>query len=67
MPVHQSLAKTLVYCTEVSPDTFDPALASGSRDASVTALYNRMVEFEPGTTKVRPERMAETLIAFVRG
>ncbi|ESY49797.1 MULTISPECIES: ABC transporter substrate-binding protein [unclassified Mesorhizobium] len=54
LPVHQSVAKTLVYCTEVSPDTFDPALASGSRDASATALYNRMVEFEPGTTKVRP-------------
>lgn len=54
LPVHDSMAKTLVYCTEASPDTFDPALASGTRDASATALYNRIVEFEPGTTKVRP-------------
>lgn len=54
LPVHQSVAKTLVYCTEASPDTFDPALASGTRDASATTLYNRIVEFEPGTTKVRP-------------
>jgi dipeptide transport system substrate-binding protein len=47
-------AKTLDYCTEASPDTFDPALASGTRDASATAIYNRIVEFEPGTTRVRP-------------
>ncbi|RWE30427.1 MAG: ABC transporter substrate-binding protein [Mesorhizobium sp.] len=47
-------SKTLVYCTEASPDTFDPALASGTRDASATTLYNRIVEFEPGSTKVRP-------------
>ncbi|TIX42301.1 MAG: ABC transporter substrate-binding protein [Mesorhizobium sp.] len=53
-PALPSAAKTLVYCTEASPDTFDPALASGTRDASATALYNRIVEFEPGTTKVRP-------------
>jgi len=53
-PVLPSAAKTLVYCTEASPDTFDPAIASGTRDASATALYNRIVEFEPGTTRVRP-------------
>ena len=47
-------AKTLVFCAEASPDTFDPALASGTRDASATAIYNRIIEFEPGTTKVRP-------------
>ena len=47
-------AKTFVYCTEVSPDTFDPAIASGTRDASATAIYNRIIEFEPGTTRVRP-------------
>ena len=36
-------AKTLVYCAEASPDTFDPAIASGVRDASATAIYNRLV------------------------
>ena len=47
-------AKTLVYCTEAGPDVFDPALASGVRDASATAIYNRIVEFEPGKTTVGP-------------
>jgi dipeptide transport system substrate-binding protein len=47
-------AKTLVYCAEASPDTFDPAIASGVRDASATAIYNRLVEFRPGTTSVGP-------------
>ena len=49
-----SHAKTLVYCAEASPDTFDPAIASGVRDASATAIYNRLVEFVPGTTSVGP-------------
>jgi dipeptide transport system substrate-binding protein len=53
MPI-PSEAKTLVYCAEASPDTFDPALATGVRDASATAIYNRLVEFEPGSTTVGP-------------
>lgn len=51
MPV---AAKTLVYCAEASPDTFDPAIAAGVRDASATAIYNRLIEFEPGTTVPGP-------------
>jgi len=47
-------AKTLIYCTEASPDNFDPALASGVRDASAIAIYNRLTEFEPGATTVGP-------------
>jgi dipeptide transport system substrate-binding protein len=43
-------AKTLVYCAEAAPDSFDPAIAAGVRDASSTAIYNRLVDFEPGTT-----------------
>jgi hypothetical protein len=42
---HPAVAKSLVCCTGASPDTFDPALASRTRDASVTALYNRIVAF----------------------
>lgn len=47
-------AKTLVYCSEGSPDGFDPALyTSGTTfDASSHPLYNRLVEFEVGTTNV---------------
>jgi dipeptide transport system substrate-binding protein len=49
-------AKTLVYCSEGSPEGFNPALyTSGTTfDASGQAVYNRLVEFEIGTTKLIP-------------
>ncbi|MBA8880983.1 ABC-type transport system substrate-binding protein [Phyllobacterium myrsinacearum] len=52
-PVH---AKTLVYCSETSPEGFDPALYSTNStwDASSKPVYNRLVEFRNGTTTVVP-------------
>ncbi|MEZ5911026.1 MAG: ABC transporter substrate-binding protein [Paracoccaceae bacterium] len=49
-------AKTLVYCSEGSPEGFDPALyTSGTTfDASSHPIYNRLVEFKTGTTEVVP-------------
>lgn len=49
-------AKTLVYCSEGSPEGFDPALytAGTTFDASSRPIYNRLVEFESGGTKVTP-------------
>jgi len=49
-------AKTLVYCAEGSPEGFDPSpyTAGNTFDASSKALYNRLAEFENGTTKVVP-------------
>lgn len=49
-------AETLVYCSEGSPEGFDPALyTSGTTfDASSHPIYNRLVEFETGTTNVIP-------------
>lgn len=49
-------AQTLVYCSEGSPDGFDPALyTSGTTfDASSRQLYNKLVEFERGTTVIGP-------------
>ena len=51
-----AMAKTLVYCAEGSPAGFDPALHTDpvTLDASSQALYNRLVEFRPGTTEVVP-------------
>ncbi len=51
-----AFAKTLVYCSEGSPEGFSPALyTSGTTfDASSRALYNRLVEFVPGTTDIAP-------------
>ncbi|WP_068081981.1 ABC transporter substrate-binding protein [Polycladidibacter stylochi] len=50
------LAKTLVYCSEGSPEGFTPALfTSGTTfDASSRAVYNKLVEFKPGTTEIQP-------------
>jgi len=47
---------TLVYCSEGSPEGFDPALyTSGTTfDASSHPIYNRLVEFKIGTTEVVP-------------
>ncbi|WP_436644193.1 ABC transporter substrate-binding protein [Microbaculum sp. FT89] len=49
-------AKTLVYCSEGSPEGFDPApyTAGTTFDASSKPVYNRLVEFEAGSTKVIP-------------
>ncbi len=49
-------AKTLVYCSEGSPEGFDPALyTSGTTfDASEHPIYDKLVLFETGTTNVTP-------------
>ena len=49
-------AQTLVYCSEGSPEGFDPALyTSGTTfDASSHPIYNRLTEFKVGTTEVIP-------------
>jgi dipeptide transport system substrate-binding protein len=49
-------ASTLVYCSEGSPEGFDPALyTSGTTfDASAKNVYNRLVEFERGSTETIP-------------
>lgn len=49
-------AKTLVYCSEGSPEGFNPSLyTSGTTfDASSRQVFNRLVEFERGTTKIVP-------------
>ncbi len=49
-------SKTLIYCSEGSPEGFDPApYTSGTtHDASAKPVYNRLVEFERGETRVVP-------------
>src|ERR1700730_229314 len=48
--------KTLVYCSEGSPAGFDPAQYTTGTDftANTFTVYNRLVEFERGGTKVKP-------------
>ncbi len=49
-------AKTLVFCSEGSPENFNPQLyTSGtSVDASAVPIYNRLVDFKTGTTELQP-------------
>lgn len=58
-------AKTLVYCSESSPEGFDPALYSTNStwDASSETIYDRLTEFKPGTTEVAPGLAASWTIS----
>ena len=58
-------AKTLVYCSEGSPEGFDPALytAGTTFDASSRPIYNRLVEFAPGKTAIEPSLATEWAIS----
>ena len=49
-------AKTFVYCSEASPSSFNPQLATDGPtfNASSRPIYNRLVDFERGSTKVVP-------------
>lgn len=49
-------AKTLVFCSEGSPEGFNPSLytAGTTFDASSRQIFNKLVEFERGTTNIRP-------------
>lgn len=51
-----SAEKTFVYCSEASPSVFNPQLADDGAtfNAASSPLYNRLLEFEPGTTKIAP-------------
>src|SRR5216684_7315205 len=48
-------AKTLVFCSEGSPENFYPAVnTTGTSFDANEPVYNRIVEFERGSTKVVP-------------
>ena len=52
-PIH---AKVFVYCSEGSPEGFDPApyTAGTTFDASAHPVFNRLLEFKKGTTETIP-------------
>jgi dipeptide transport system substrate-binding protein len=48
-------AKTLVYCSEGSPENFNPMLnTTGTTFDANRPIYNRLLEFKLGTTEVGP-------------
>ena len=53
--VDAASAKTLVYCSEGSPENFSPSLnTTGTSFDAARPVYNQLVEFERGSTKVGP-------------
>jgi dipeptide transport system substrate-binding protein len=53
-------AKSLVYCSEGSPENFTPAMnTTGTSLDAARPVFNRLVQFTPGTTQVEPG-LAET-------
>ena len=53
-------AKTLVYCSEGSPENFNPMLnTTGTTFDANRPIYNRLVEFRVGSTEIDPG-LAET-------
>ncbi len=54
--VPQQMKGTLVYCSEGSPAGFDPAQYTTGTDftASAFTVFDQLVEFAPGSTKVVP-------------
>ncbi len=49
-------AQNLIYCIEGSPASFNPQLVSDgvSLNASARTIFNRLVEFKPGSTEIIP-------------
>ena len=48
-------AKTLIYCSEASPSGFNPATINSTTSTdTMRPVFNRLIEFERGTTKVVP-------------
>lgn len=47
---------TLVYCSEGNPESLNPqrTLSGTARTATATTIYDRLVDFQPGTTKIVP-------------
>jgi dipeptide transport system substrate-binding protein len=53
-------AKTLVFCSEGSPEGFNPMFytTGTTQDASSAQIFNRLVEFDVGTTNIAPSLAA---------
>jgi dipeptide transport system substrate-binding protein len=49
-------AKTLVFCSEANPENFGPMIATTSTSDTSAArqIYNKLFEFEIGTTTLKP-------------
>jgi dipeptide transport system substrate-binding protein len=52
-------AKSLVYCSEGSPENFSPSInTTGTSLDAARPVYNKLVQFAPGTTEPKPAARA---------
>jgi len=55
VPIRSAGAKTLVYCSEGSPENFNPQLnTTGTTFDANHPVYGRLIEFKPGETGIEP-------------
>ncbi len=55
LPAGRAVARTLVYCSEGSPENFNPMInTTGTTFDATRPIYGRLVEFKPGTTDLQP-------------
>ncbi|NMD07647.1 MAG: ABC transporter substrate-binding protein [Phyllobacteriaceae bacterium] len=60
-------AKSLVYCSEGSPENFSPSMnTTGTSLDAARPVYNKLVQFEPGSTTPMPA-LAESYTASADG
>lgn len=50
-----AVAKTMTYCSEGSPENFNPQInTTGPSLSAAHPVFNRLVEFERDSTKLKP-------------
>ncbi|WP_375740121.1 ABC transporter substrate-binding protein [Pseudomonas boanensis] len=56
LPLYATASQSLVVCTEASPEGFDIVqyTAATTADASAETVFDRLVRFAPGTTRLQP-------------
>ena len=56
LPLHALASQSLVVCTEASPEGFDIVqyTAATTADASAETVFDRLVQFAPGSTRLQP-------------
>lgn len=56
LPLFSLQAQTFVYCSEGSPIAFNPQITTDgtSNNAASYTIYNRLVDFAPGSTEIIP-------------
>ncbi|AZZ35645.1 ABC transporter substrate-binding protein [Bdellovibrio sp. qaytius] len=56
LPMFAQAADNFIFCMEGSPSSFNPQIVTDgtSMNSSAQTIFNRLVEFKPGTTEVGP-------------